>query len=85
MTNKKPFLKQKRQPSRPLIRKERYCYFCKNNLEEVDWQDIETLRHYLSPYKKIKSRFRSGLCAKHQRKIEKAIKKARQMGLIEPA
>lgn len=58
------------------------CYFCKNNINEIDYKDIELLKNYISSFKKILPRKYTKLCAKHQRKIAKAIKRARIMGLI---
>lgn len=58
------------------------CYFCTENRKIVDWQDVQTLRRFVSSYWKIAPRKRSGLCAKHQRKVAKAIKRARHAGLM---
>ncbi|MFZ5559423.1 MAG: 30S ribosomal protein S18 [Patescibacteria group bacterium] len=60
----------------------RDCYFCKRNIKEIDYKDTETLSNFLDPLAKIKSRRQSGACAKHQRKLAKAIKKARILGLL---
>jgi small subunit ribosomal protein S18 len=58
------------------------CYFCKNNIKEINLKDTDTLLRYLDPLKKIKSPRYTGNCATHQRKISKAIKRARTIGLI---
>ncbi len=58
------------------------CQLCTQNKKEIDWKDIETLRKFLSAAFKIKSRQKTGLCAKHQRKVTKAVKRARIMGLL---
>ena len=58
------------------------CYFCQEKIKEIDYQDAETLRRFISGQAKILSPRRTGLCAKHQRKLAKAIKKARIMGLL---
>ena len=58
------------------------CNFCQQKIEDIDYQDIETLNRYTSAQAKILSPKRTGLCAKHQRKIAKAIKRARLMGLL---
>ncbi len=60
----------------------RHCYFKVNNIENVDWTDVDVLRRFISSYGKIRSRKRTGLSARFQRKVAKAIKQARQMGLI---
>jgi len=56
------------------------CFFC--GRLEVNWKDPMQLRKFLSAAYKVKSRKKSGLCAKHQRQMAEAIKRARQMALI---
>lgn len=58
------------------------CYYCVNNLKDVDYKDVQTLRRFVSSYLKIGKRRRTGLCAKHQRRVARAIKQARIAGLI---
>jgi len=58
------------------------CHFCINNIEEIDYKDIQTLRRFISSYAKIVPRKRSGVCARHQRKLANAIKRARVMSLL---
>ncbi|PIQ91957.1 MAG: 30S ribosomal protein S18 [Parcubacteria group bacterium CG11_big_fil_rev_8_21_14_0_20_39_14] len=58
------------------------CYFCKNQIQEINWKDVETIQRFLSTGAKIQPRKKTGLCAKHQRKLSKAIKRARIMGLL---
>jgi len=62
--------------------KGKQCYFCVNNKLSVDYKDINTLRRFVSSYMKIAPRRRSGLCAKHQREVSTAIKRARQASLM---
>ncbi len=62
--------------------KKRYCYFKANNIEDVDFKDVQTLRRFVSSYMKIVPRRRSGLSARYQRKVAKAIKRAREAGLL---
>jgi len=63
-------------------KKNHRCYFERNNIEHVDYKDVETLRRFLSSYLKIKPRRKTGLSAKYQRKVAKAVKQARQAGLL---
>lgn len=63
-------------------KKTRQCYFCVNNVEHVDYKDMNTLRRYISSFAKIVPRKRSGVCMKHQRGLSNAIKQARIMALI---
>lgn len=58
------------------------CYFCQQKTDEVDEQNFELLRRFISSQAKILPPKRTGLCAKHQRKIAKTIKRARVMGLL---
>ena len=62
--------------------KEKACYFCVNNKLVVDYKDFNILRRFVSSYMKIAPRRRSGLCAKHQRQVASAVKRARQASLM---
>ena len=59
-----------------------YCYFCKRNIDEINFRDIENIQRYISKSGKIKPKKKTGACAKHQREISSAIKRARIMGLL---
>ncbi len=61
---------------------EKHCHFCVNQIQNVDWKDIQTLQRFMSHYNRIVPGRRTGLCAKHQRKVTSAIKRAREMGLM---
>ncbi len=58
------------------------CGFCVKNVNEIDYKDTATLRRYISSYGKIVPRRRSGVCALHQRKLARAIKRARILALL---
>jgi len=58
------------------------CYFCAQNIKDVDYKNADTLRHFISAQAKIMPRKRSHLCAKHQRRLAMAIKRARFMALL---
>ncbi|MCL4426865.1 30S ribosomal protein S18 [Patescibacteria group bacterium] len=58
------------------------CHFCVNNIAEIDYKDAELLRKFMSLQGKISSRKRTGLCAKHQRSLARAIKRARALALL---
>ncbi|KKS34800.1 MAG: 30S ribosomal protein S18 [Parcubacteria group bacterium GW2011_GWC2_42_12] len=64
------------------IKKEKKCYFCVNNLKEVDYKDANFLRSFINSYGKILPKKRTGSCSKHQRKLAVAIKRARVMAII---
>jgi len=58
------------------------CYFCQRNIKEIDFKDTEILKRFLSGLAKIKAKKRTGVCSSHQRKLAKAIKRARHLGLL---
>ena len=64
------------------VREQTQCRFCRRGDKYVDYKDVETLRKLLTHRGKIYSRKRSGNCASCQRKVKKAIKRARYMGLL---
>jgi len=65
-----------------VLTKPKNCHFCLSNANEIDYKDVQTLRRFISSYAKIVPRKRSGVCAKHQRKLATAIKRARIMALL---
>lgn len=72
-----------RKESRPrFIPRRRVCYFCAFKDKAIDYKDIVLLKGYLSERGKIEPRRRSGNCARHQRAIALAIKRARTLGLL---
>jgi len=64
------------------IKKEKRCYFCVNNLKDVDYKDANFLRRFINSYGKILPKKRTGSCSKHQRKLATAIKRARVMAIL---
>jgi small subunit ribosomal protein S18 len=64
------------------IREQTQCRFCRRGAKYVDYKDIETLEKLLTNRGKIYSRKRSGNCAACQRKVRRAIKRARFMALL---
>ena len=62
--------------------KRRVCSFCVDKVEHVDYKDIARLRRYISERGKIMPRRISGNCAKHQRQVTLAIKRARHVALL---
>ncbi|MHB1276302.1 MAG: 30S ribosomal protein S18 [Candidatus Humimicrobiaceae bacterium] len=65
----------------PKLRK-RYCFFCKENIEYIDYKDISLLRKFISDKGKIRPKRSSGNCVQHQKIIAKAIKRAREVALM---
>jgi small subunit ribosomal protein S18 len=62
--------------------KSKQCFFCSQNAQIIDFREIETLKRFVSSQGKIIDPRHTGLCAKHQRQIARAIKRARVMGLL---
>lgn len=58
------------------------CIFCKNKNKAIDYKDIETLKTLITPNGKISARRATGTCAKHQREVAVAIKRARFIALL---
>jgi small subunit ribosomal protein S18 len=58
------------------------CYFCKQRIGEIDFKDTKALKPFLTGLGKIRARKRTGLCRFHQRKLAKAVKQARHLGLL---
>ena len=58
------------------------CYFCQNNIKDIDYKDTFLLRRYSNSLGKILPKRRTGTCDKHQRQLALAIKRARIMGLL---
>ena len=83
---------KKRELKRGLKRKERdmdfiparkkFCRFCVDKAETIDYKDMKKLEKFVTERYKIVSRKFSGTCAKHQRKLSNAIKLARYMALL---
>ena len=65
-----------------VIQRKKQCYYCFNNIQEIDYKDVSILRRFLSSFAKIVARKRSSVCSFHQRKLSGAIKKARLMALL---
>ena len=57
------------------------CPFCKSG-STPDYKDVDTLAKYMSDRAKVLGKDRTGICAKHQRRISAAIKRARHLGLL---
>lgn len=58
------------------------CYFCTNNVKEIDYKDVEPLKNFLDAHGRIVKHRKTSVCSKHQRKLSEAIKRARFMALL---
>jgi len=80
--NNKSTGRRRRRVAATGLREQTQCRFCRRGQKYVDYKDVETLAKLLTNRSKIYSRKRSGNCASCQRKVKKAIKRARFMGLL---
>ena len=62
--------------------KRKFCVFCKDRVEYVDYKDVLTLRKFTSERGKIRARRVTGNCVQHQRDVAAAVKNAREMALL---
>lgn len=53
-----------------------------NDIQHVDYKDIDLLKQFMNPHGRVMARKRTGLTAKQQRAVEAAVKRARFMGLL---
>lgn len=72
---------QQRRKKRIFPRR-KVCRFCADNSLIIDYKDSKTLKHFTSERGKIIPRRITGNCAKHQRELTAAIKRARQIALL---
>jgi small subunit ribosomal protein S18 len=62
--------------------RKKVCAFCVDKVEEIDYKDVQKLRKFTSDRAKILPRRVTGTCARHQRELTTAIKRARQVALM---
>ena len=62
--------------------RKKVCAFCVDKVEEIDYKDVQKLRKFPSDRAKILPRRVTGTCARHQRELTTAIKRARQVALM---
>jgi small subunit ribosomal protein S18 len=67
---------------RSLFRRRKLCKFCVEKIDHIDYKDVRMLTPFVPDRGKILPRRISGVCAAHQRRLQTAIKRARQLALI---
>ena len=80
----------KRKPSKPkerwsgarYVARRKFCSFCADKVESIGYKDPVKLRGYISDRGKIQPRRSTGTCAKHQRALAVALKRARHLALL---
>ena len=73
------------RPARPANanrRRKKVCIFCADKVDFIDYKDSNKLRKFISERGKILPRRMTGTCAKHQREVQVAIKRARNVALL---
>ena len=73
------------RPERPMRGRKghrKVCQFCVDKIDYIDYKDVARLRRYMSERAKILPRRVTGTCARHQRELTVAIKRARQIALL---
>lgn len=63
-------------------RRRRVCPFCGDKVREVDYKDADLLRRYVNEEGKIRPRRQTNVCARHQRSLAQAVKRARHLALL---
>jgi small subunit ribosomal protein S18 len=64
------------------FQRRKFCRFCSEKVDFVDYKDVKFLRGYLTERGKILTRRMTGTCARHQRVLGEAIMRARSIALI---
>lgn len=72
--------KEEKKPRK--VFKKKPCRLCKSKVESIDYRDAEYVSHFITDRGKINSSRLSGNCAKHQRMVANAVKKARLAAII---
>ena len=67
---------------RSLFRRRKVCKFCSEKIDYIDYKDVRMLMPFVPDRGKILPRRISGVCAPHQRDLQTAIKRARQLALV---
>lgn len=71
-----------RRRGRRYAPRRKVCHFCTEGTDSVDYKNVELLRRFISDRGKIRPRRQTGACAKHQRRVAAAIKRARHIALL---
>jgi small subunit ribosomal protein S18 len=75
-------MEDRKMKPRPRKGRRKVCQFCADKVEHIDYKDVPRLRKFATERGKIMPRRMSGVCAKHQRELAIAIKRARQVALM---
>ena len=78
----RPEREERRGGGRGRFQRRRVCAFCVEKIENIDYKNLDMLRRFVSDQGQIDSRRRTGTCARHQRRVTIAIKRARHLALL---
>lgn len=86
-TGNKKFSRNNNQDDRKDMRnfrkpRKKICSFCFEKVDEIDYKNVEKLKKYISDKGKILPRRVTGNCARHQRKVTEAVRRARHIALL---
>ena len=70
------------RPRRRMGRRRRVCIMCADKIKVVDYKNVNFLRRFISDRARIETRRKTSACAKHQRALSNAIKRARHLALL---
>jgi small subunit ribosomal protein S18 len=74
-------------PGRPgqrrFVARPKFCMFCADKTATIDYKNYEVLQRFVTEEGKIRPRRQTGTCAKHQRELATAIKRARHLSLLQ--
>lgn len=65
-----------------MVRRRKFCKFCAEKIDYIDFKDTRTLSQFIPERARILPRRISGVCAIHQRKLALAVKRARHLALL---
>jgi len=74
--------RQRRPQRRRYYSRPRVCQFCTDPSTKIDYKQAESMRRFITDEGKIRPRRQTGTCARHQRQLAKAIKRARHVALL---
>jgi len=69
-------------PPRRFYAQPRVCQFCTDPTIVIDYKNVDLLRRYITENGNIRPRRQTGACARHQRKVATAVKRARHLALL---
>ncbi len=67
---------------RRFVARPKFCQFCAEKMDDIDYKNLDLLRRFIVEDGKIRPRRQTGTCARHQRTLANAIKRARHIALL---